>query len=41
MAELKFYVGMLDAEMHVILEASCGVKDCTITAQSLFHAGTL
>ena len=38
MAELKFYVGMPDAEMHSILEASCGVEDCTITAQALFHA---
>ena len=35
MAELTFYTGMPDAEMHSILEASCGVKDCTITAQAL------
>ena len=40
MAEMTFYVGMPDAEMHAILEASCGVKDCTITAQALFHAAT-
>ena len=40
MAEMTFYVGMPDAEMHAILEASCGVKDCTITAQVLFHAAT-
>ena len=33
MAEMTFYVGMPDAEMHAILEASCGVKDCTITAR--------
>ena len=40
MAEMTFYVGMPDAEMNAILEASCGVKDCTITAQALFHAAT-
>ena len=33
-------MGMPDAEMNAILEASCGVKDCTITAQALFHAAT-
>ena len=40
MAEMTFYVGMPDAEMHAILEASCGVEDCTIRAQALFHAAT-
>ena len=40
MAEMTFYVGMPDAEMHAILEASCGVEECTITAQALFNAAT-
>jgi len=40
MAEMTFYVGMPDAEMHAVLEAGFGVKDCTIMAQVLFNAAT-
>ena len=41
MAEMTFYVGMPDAEMHAILEASCGVKDCTGCFGPLYSSSRL